>query len=81
MHTVTVQEVRAHLYSMWTGSDLTFMKLPESSEPPDSTQVAEPNTGPGTSTTASTSSSTNSGEGPQRFSQMDPAHTFYSGSK
>nr|CAD7264823.1 unnamed protein product [Timema shepardi] len=28
-------EVRSHLYSMWSGSDLAFMKLSESSEPVD----------------------------------------------
>lgn len=65
-------EVRAHLYSMWSGSDLTFMKLPESSEPTDTIQAAD---------ITATSSSTSNRDGPQRFSHSDTAHTYYSGSK
>jgi hypothetical protein len=66
------QEVRAHLYSMWSGSDLTFMKLPESSEPTDTIQAADVTT---------TSSSTSSGDGPPKLSKSDTAHTYYSSSK
>jgi hypothetical protein len=57
---------------MWSGSDLTFMKLPESSEPTDTIQAAD---------ITAMSSSTSSRDGPQRFSQPDTAHTYYSGSK
>lgn len=71
-NTVIVQEVRAHLYSMWSGSDLTFMKLPESSEPNDTIQATDITT---------TSSSTSSGDAPQKLSQLDTAHTYYSSSK
>jgi hypothetical protein len=71
--TVLSQEVRAHLYSMWSGSDLTFMKLPESSEPTDTYQAADIST--------STSISISSGDGLQRFSQPDTTHTYYSSSK
>ncbi|XP_047115524.1 uncharacterized protein LOC124795507 [Schistocerca piceifrons] len=28
-------EVRAHLYSMWSGGDMAFMRVPESAELPD----------------------------------------------
>ncbi|XP_021926525.1 uncharacterized protein LOC110833141 isoform X2 [Zootermopsis nevadensis] len=66
-------EVRAHLYSMWSGSDLTFMKLPESNEPTDTIQAADIST--------STSISINSGDGLQRFSQPDMTNTYYSSSK
>jgi len=57
---------------MWSGSDLTFMKLPESSEPADTIQAAD---------ITATSTSTSSRDGPQRFSHSDTAHTYYSGSK
>jgi hypothetical protein len=73
MGTLVSQEVRAHLYSMWSGSDLTFMKLPESSEPTDTVQAADIAT--------STSISVSSGDGPQRFSQPDTSLTYYSSSK
>lgn len=71
-NTALVQEVRAHLYSMWSGSDLTFMKLPESSEPTDTIQPTD---------ITATSSSTSGRDGPQRLSQPDTARTYYSGSK
>ncbi|XP_067002901.1 uncharacterized protein [Anabrus simplex] len=36
-------EVRSHLYSMWSGNELTFMKLSESGEPAESSQVTPSN--------------------------------------
>ncbi|XP_063239828.1 uncharacterized protein LOC134540812 isoform X5 [Bacillus rossius redtenbacheri] len=45
---VCLQEVRAHLYSMWSGNDLTFTKLAESSEPGEAPPPAGDDSAPHT---------------------------------
>ncbi|XP_063239830.1 uncharacterized protein LOC134540812 isoform X7 [Bacillus rossius redtenbacheri] len=42
------REVRAHLYSMWSGNDLTFTKLAESSEPGEAPPPAGDDSAPHT---------------------------------